>query len=84
MKIKISKSQWEDIGNKTGWIKSAQNTPLTPEEQQLEKNMQQELGPGYSLLKMPDGKYNIKPKHSPQQGDIVNNLNQLKSLFEKV
>lgn len=28
MKIKLSKSQWQTIGNKTGWLKTAQNTGL--------------------------------------------------------
>jgi len=27
MKIKLSKSQWEKIGNETGWLKTAQNLP---------------------------------------------------------
>jgi len=27
MKIKISKSQWEKIGNQQGWIKKAQTVP---------------------------------------------------------
>jgi len=27
MKIKLSKSQWEKIGNETGWIKTAWRTP---------------------------------------------------------
>ena len=34
MKIKLSKSQWKTIGNKTGWIKQAQDLSLvkTPEK----------------------------------------------------
>lgn len=30
MKIKLSKSQWEEVGLKTGWIKQAQFVPFPP------------------------------------------------------
>ena len=30
MKIKLSKNQWELIGNKAGWIKEAASSPLDP------------------------------------------------------
>ena len=34
MKIKLSKSQWEFVGKKTGWIKSSQstNSPVLTED----------------------------------------------------
>jgi len=30
MKIKVSKSQWEDTGKKAGWMKTAQPAPQQP------------------------------------------------------
>jgi len=32
MKIKISKNQWEKIGNESGWRKSAQNVAPAPQQ----------------------------------------------------
>ena len=32
MKIKLSKSQWEKIGNESGWRKSAQNIAPAPQQ----------------------------------------------------
>ena len=32
MKIKLSKNQWEKIGNESGWRKSAQNVAPAPQQ----------------------------------------------------
>lgn len=32
MKIKLSKSQWEEMGKKAGWMKKAQEAPDMPHE----------------------------------------------------
>lgn len=39
MKIKISKSQWEEIGNKGGWMKTSQFKPLPTAEYQYFINL---------------------------------------------
>jgi len=38
MKIKLSKSQWEMVGRKAGWMKTAQNTPQAEKYMQTVKN----------------------------------------------
>jgi len=40
-KIKLSKSQWEKIGNESGWRKSAQNVAPAPAPQQAAVQPQQ-------------------------------------------
>jgi hypothetical protein len=63
MKIKISKSQWEDAGRKAGWVKTAQ----TDQAEQLEnkKSIPPVNFPDFDLYGLESGKANVSIDRYP-------------------
>ena len=55
MKITLSKSQWEEIGKKTGWSKIAQEQENEPPQQSIAQTILQQLG-GHRFVVMTGAK----------------------------
>lgn len=71
MKITISKSQWEEIGSKAGWSKTAQG--------RMDRN-EEEMYPttGKNTIEVPPNLV------SSQLSDIISRLNKMQSDFRHV
>lgn len=62
MKIKLSKSQWEEAGKKAGWVKTAQLTQL----ENIEKKRVPPVSfPDFDLYGLEAGKANVSVDRYP-------------------
>jgi len=83
MKIKLSKSQWEEIGSKAGWIKVAQVSPPVPSNilvngdgkpinfdfDSIKKEVESGNGTVYDIIKY---RYSISKEEEPEISVIDN------------
>jgi hypothetical protein len=70
MKIKLSKSQWEGIGKKAGWIKESQFTPFPPGTFEYHINLN-ERGSFFADVRNTSGKtvFTIKAGNELEEGE---------------
>jgi hypothetical protein len=67
MKIKLSKTQWTEMGKKAGWMKKAQSSPIDAIIDQVENLLQQE-----NTYK--ENTNNIEPISEPDYDEIGDNF----------
>ena len=89
MKIKISKSQWTEMGKQAGWIKKAVSQaeqPLTPEEELLRQDVIKSYLPAkFDMFKGNDGKYHIESLESNSvEGGIINSIEELRNFVSNL
>ena len=65
MKIKLSKSQWEEAGKKAGWVKIAQLAQLDQVENIEKKKVPPVSFPDFDLYGLEAGKTNVSVDRYP-------------------